>query len=136
MFLFSAHYHPCSLFPDLPSRYAVILAFDVKVERDAQEMADREGIKVFQADIIYHLFDRFMAYREELKKRNKELHKHIAVFPCKLRILSQHIFNARNPIVMGVSVEGGIVKQGTPIIVPSREVRIGVMDSSSVIAFF
>eukprot|EP00057_Strongylocentrotus_purpuratus_P031041 XP_783409.3 PREDICTED: eukaryotic translation initiation factor 5B [Strongylocentrotus purpuratus] len=115
--------------------YAVILAFDVKVERDAQEMADREGIKVFQADIIYHLFDRFMAYREELKKRNKELHKHIAVFPCKLRILSQHIFNARNPIVMGVSVEGGIVKQGTPIIVPSREVRIGIMDSSSVIAY-
>eukprot|EP00057_Strongylocentrotus_purpuratus_P023372 XP_011677846.1 PREDICTED: eukaryotic translation initiation factor 5B [Strongylocentrotus purpuratus] len=111
-------------------QYAVILAFDVKVERDAQEMADREGIKVFQADIIYHLFDRFMAYREELKKRNKELHKHIAVFPCKLRILSQHIFNARNPIVMGVSVEGGIVKQGTPIIVPSREnCEIGVVSS-------
>ena len=39
-------------------KYAVILAFDVKVERDAQEMADREGVKIFQADIIYHLFDR------------------------------------------------------------------------------
>ena len=39
-------------------KYAVILAFDVKVERDAQEMADREVVKIFQADIIYHLFDR------------------------------------------------------------------------------
>ena len=39
-------------------KYAVILAFDVKVEREAQEMADREGVKIFQADIIYHLFDR------------------------------------------------------------------------------
>lgn len=40
-------------------KYAVILAFDVKIERDAQEMADREGVKIFQADIIYHLFDRY-----------------------------------------------------------------------------
>ena len=39
-------------------KFAVILAFDVKIERDAQEMADREGVKIFQADIIYHLFDR------------------------------------------------------------------------------
>ena len=39
-------------------KFAVILAFDVKVERDAQEMADREKVKIFQADIIYHLFDR------------------------------------------------------------------------------
>ena len=85
-------------------------------------MADRENIRVFQADIIYHLFDRFMAYREEIKKRNKEQYKNIAVFPCKLRILPQHIFNARNPIVMGVVVEGGIVKQGSPIIVPSKDV--------------
>ena len=39
-------------------KFAVILAFDVKVERDAQEMADKEKVKIFQADIIYHLFDR------------------------------------------------------------------------------
>jgi hypothetical protein len=38
-------------------RYATILAFDVKVERDAQELADSLGVKIFQADIIYHLFD-------------------------------------------------------------------------------
>jgi translation initiation factor IF-2 len=29
------------------------------VEKDAQEMADREGVRIFQADIIYHLFDRY-----------------------------------------------------------------------------
>jgi hypothetical protein len=42
----------------------VILAFDVKVERDAQELADSVGVKIFTADIIYHLFDKFMNYRE------------------------------------------------------------------------
>lgn len=45
-------------------RFAVILAFDVKVERDAQELADSLGVKIFTADIIYHLFDKFMNYRE------------------------------------------------------------------------
>lgn len=42
--------------------YAVILAFDVKVEREAQEMADQLGVRIFQADIIYHLFDAFTQY--------------------------------------------------------------------------
>ena len=48
----------------LSSRFAVILAFDVRIERDAQELADSLGVKIFSADIIYHLFDKFTAYRE------------------------------------------------------------------------
>ena len=55
-----------------------------------------------------------------MKKR--EEFRHIAVFPCKLRILPQHIFNTRDPIVVGVMVEGGIVKEGTPVVVPSQNV--------------
>lgn len=70
-------------------RYATILAFDVKVERDAQDLADTLGVKIFQADIIYHLFDKFMAYREELRQKKRDEFKHIAVFPCKLKILPQ-----------------------------------------------
>ena len=42
----------------------MVLAFDVKVERDAQDYADKEGIKIFTAEIIYHLFDKFTAYCE------------------------------------------------------------------------
>merc|ERR1712013_555117 len=53
-------------------KFAVILAFDVKVERDAQEMADRENVKIFQADIIYHLFDRFTEYQADIVKKKKE----------------------------------------------------------------
>jgi len=101
--------------------HAVILAFDVKVERDAQEMADQVGVKIFTAEIIYHLFDKFTAYQTELKAKKKEQFKHLAVFPCKLRILPQFIFNARDPIVVGVSVEDGLLVPGTPIAVPSKE---------------
>lgn len=111
-------------------QFATILAFDVKVEREAQEMADSLGVKIFQADIIYHLFDKFMAYRDELKQKKREEFRSIAVFPCKLKILPQFIFNSRDPIVMGVMVESGIVKVGTPICVPSKEfVDIGIVTS-------
>nr|XP_018899870.1 PREDICTED: eukaryotic translation initiation factor 5B [Bemisia tabaci] len=110
------------------SRYATILAFDVKVERDAQELADAVGVKIFQADIIYHLFDKFTAYTEELKQKKRDEFKSIAVFPCKLRVLPQFIFNSRDPIVMGVMIEAGIVKEGTPICVPSKEfVELGIV---------
>ncbi|XP_011138422.1 eukaryotic translation initiation factor 5B isoform X1 [Harpegnathos saltator] len=112
------------------SQYATILAFDVKIEKDAQELADSLGVKIFQADIIYHLFDKFTAYREELKQRKRDEHKHIAVFPCKLKILPQYVFNSRDPIVVGVMVEAGIVKEGTPLCVPSKDfVDLGMVTS-------
>lgn len=40
-------------------RYAVVLAFDVKVLPEAQYFADTNGIKIYTARIIYHLFDMF-----------------------------------------------------------------------------
>lgn len=116
----------CSVMLEHEPMYAVVLAFDVKIERDAQEYADKEGIKIFSAEIIYHLFDQFTAYCEEYKEKKREQYKHLAVYPCKLRILPQHIFNTRDPIVVGVNVEAGTVRLGTPIVVPSQNrVMIG-----------
>ncbi|XP_014678339.1 PREDICTED: eukaryotic translation initiation factor 5B-like, partial [Priapulus caudatus] len=108
-------------------QFACILAFDVKVERDGQEMADSLGVRIFQADIIYHLFDSFTSYQNDYKKRKQEEFKHLAVFPCKLRVLPQFIFNSRDPIVLGVSVEAGTIKHGTPLCVPTKEfVCVGI----------
>ncbi|KAK6486741.1 eukaryotic translation initiation factor 5B-like [Huso huso] len=111
-------------------QYAVILAFDVKIERDSQELADTLGVRVFSAEIIYHLFDAFTKYREDYKKQKQDEFKHIAVFPCKIRILPQFIFNSRDPIVMGVNIEAGVLRQGTLLCVPSKGfVEIGIVTS-------
>ncbi|XP_053205506.1 eukaryotic translation initiation factor 5B-like [Panonychus citri] len=119
-----------SVMLEIAPDYAVILAFDVKVERDAQELADQLGVKIFTAEIIYHLFDKFTAYRDDLKKKRKEQYKNTAVFPCKLRILPQFIFNARDPIVLGVSVEEGLLVPGVPLAVPTKEnLEIGQVTS-------
>ncbi|KAF8084986.1 hypothetical protein N665_0688s0007 [Sinapis alba] len=101
--------------------YATILAFDVKVTTDARELADEMGVKIFCADIIYHLFDQFKAYIESIKEEKKKESADEAVFPCVLKILPNCVFNKRDPIVLGVDVVEGILKIGTPICVPSRE---------------
>lgn len=75
-------------------------------------MADKLGLKIFTADIIYHLFDKFTAYQDDLKEKYKAQHRLSAVFPCKLKILPNCIFNKRNPIVLGVSIEDGVVIPG------------------------
>jgi len=60
--------------------------------------------------------------REELRQKKRQENAHLAIFPCKLRILPQHVFKTRDPIVVGVSIEDGVLKVGTPLAVPSKEV--------------
>ncbi|KAK1570475.1 hypothetical protein Q3G72_002518 [Acer saccharum] len=101
--------------------YAAILAFDVKVTQEARELADELGVKIFIADIIYHLFDQFKAYIDNLKEEKKREAAEEAVFPCVLRIVPNCIFNTKDPIILGVDVLEGIAKVGTPICIPQRD---------------
>jgi translation initiation factor 5B len=99
--------------------YATILAFDVPIEREARDHAVEMGVRIFTADIIYHLFDSFTRYMEDLAERRRSEAAAIAVFPCIIKILPQHVFNQKDPIIVGVEVLEGILKLGTPLCVPS-----------------
>jgi len=105
--------------------FATILAFDVKIDRDATDLAKEMGVKIFKKDIIYHLFDAFTAYLEELDVARREGSKHEVVFPCILEILPDHIYARKNPIIMGVKVISGIVKPGTPMCVIKKSPETG-----------
>lgn len=93
--------------------YAVMLCFDVKVDREAQAYADENGIKIFTADIIYHLFDDFTKHMKQLVEQRKEDSKLLAVFPCVLTPIA--VFNKKDPIVVGVDVTEGSLRLLTPI---------------------
>lgn len=55
-------------------KFAVILAFDVPVNREARDLAESMGIRIFTADIIYHLFDQFQAYLKYVRHRSPSLY--------------------------------------------------------------
>ncbi|CAI6444912.1 CBM_HP2_G0000230.mRNA.1.CDS.1 [Saccharomyces cerevisiae] len=93
--------------------YAVMLCFDVKVDKEAEQYAEQEGIKIFNADVIYHLFDSFTAYQEKLLEERRKDFLDYAIFPCVLQTLQ--IINKRGPMIIGVDVLEGTLRVGTPI---------------------
>lgn len=46
---------------DKKPEFAVVLSFDVKMDPDARKFAEKHQIRIFEANIIYHLFDQFKA---------------------------------------------------------------------------
>ncbi|KAL6526259.1 hypothetical protein OROMI_029899 [Orobanche minor] len=52
--------------------YAAILAFDVEVTPEALDLAEELGVKIFIADIVYHLFDQVKAYIDNLEEERKK----------------------------------------------------------------
>jgi len=100
--------------------YATILGFDVKVGPDARKLAADMGVRIFTADIIYHLFDQCKKYFEDVRQARRNEASDTAVFPCVLEVLPQHIYRTRSPMLMGVMVKEGIAKIGTPLVVPSK----------------
>lgn len=94
-------------------QFAVMLCFDVKVDKEAQAYADEIGVKIFTADIIYHLFDDFTKHMAQIAEQKKEESKLLAVFPCVLKPVA--VFNKKDPIVIGVDVVEGSLRLLTPI---------------------
>jgi len=107
-------------------QYAVILSFDVPVNKEAKLMADKEGVEIMTADIIYHLFDKFTAYMEKVNANKKQEMKDDAVFPVILQIDKQCIFRKKDPMVFGVDILDGQLRIGTPLCVPEKgDIAIG-----------
>ena len=120
-----------SIMHDKPeaSKYAVILSFDVSVDKEAIELSAKSNVKIFTADIIYHLFDQFTAHMKQLEeeeKRNAQKAGEV-IWPVELEILPQFIINNRNPIILGCTVKEGELRLGTPIVavVPKKDPSAG-----------
>ena len=97
--------------------FATVLAFDVKVTPEARDAAEHLGVRIFTADIIYHLTDQFDAYLKSTTAAKQEASLEAAVFPVIARVNPLYVFNKRDPIVVGVDVLEGKLRLGTPLCV-------------------
>jgi len=116
----------CGVMLEKAKEFAVMLCFDVKVDKEARQYADDIGVKIFEADIIYHLFDKFTAHMKSLEEQRKEDSKMLAVFPCVLAPVA--VFNKKDPIVVGVDVIEGNLRLLTPICAIKKNPVTGVKE--------
>lgn len=96
----------------------------MKVSHDAQVYADEMGVRIFTANIIYHLTDQFEKFMAETLKEAQEASAADAVFPVICRIVPTAIFNARNPIVLGLDIVEGSLRIGTPLCIVRDEAEV------------
>ncbi|KAJ2111604.1 eukaryotic translation initiation factor 5B, partial [Coemansia sp. RSA 922] len=98
--------------------YAVMLCFDVKFDKDAERMAKELGLLVYTADIIYHLVDNYMAHNARIAEQKRKELADRTIYPCIMKIISEeHVFNTRSGLLLGVDIEEGHLRLGTPICV-------------------
>jgi len=95
--------------------YGVILAFNVKVLPEAKELAEKEGIKIFQNNVIYRLIEEFEEWLKQLKEEERRKILETLVRPGKIRILPGFVFRRSDPAIVGVEVLGGVIKPKYPL---------------------
>lgn len=104
-------------------RYAMILCFDILIDKDTQEFAKTMNVKIVTAKIIYHLVDQYRAHIRDTIASEKSEHAREVVFPCALEIIPTCIFTKRSPLILGVKVKQGSLRLGTPLFAKKNKVE-------------
>ncbi len=97
----------------------VIAGFNVKVERPAQELAERLGVSIGTFDIIYKLTEWLGV---EIAKRQPR--EHVEEKTGSARILK--VFSSeKQRVVLGGRVEEGVLKEGGEVRLMRRDLELG-----------
>lgn len=104
-------------------QYAMILCFDVSIDKDTLEFAKSMNVKIVSAKIIYHLVDQYRAHISDTIASEKAEHAREVVFPCALEIIPTCIFTKRSPLVLGVEVKQGSLRLGTPLFAKKSKIE-------------
>lgn len=114
-------------------KYACVLCFNVEISADAKTFAQQNDIKIFSAEIIYHLTDMYAKYIEDLKVKAREAARAQMVWPVEFQYLEKSLIHRSKPIIIGIKVLDGTLKKGTPISTIGENARfIGTVDSIQV----
>ncbi len=97
----------------------IILGFNVKVEREAREIAERLGVQIATFEIIYKLAE-FLG--EELEKRRPRLEAEVVTGAAKIL---KFFSGQKGRVVVGGRVEDGALKLHQEVKIMRRDAEIG-----------
>ena len=104
--------------------YGAILAFGVKISDDAEELAETEGIEIFQDPIIYGLIDTYIVWRSEIISFAQKAEKDLVQLPTKIKLLPNHTFRKNKPAIIGIEILSGKLMQ-RDILIKEDNKRVG-----------
>jgi translation initiation factor 5B len=87
-----------------------ILAFGVKILPDAEEEAEKAGVKIFKEQIIYNLIDNYLEWVKTEREAKIEREFEKLVKPGKILVLPGFVFRRAKPAIFGVEILGGQLK--------------------------
>ncbi|MFA5126168.1 MAG: translation initiation factor IF-2 [archaeon] len=90
----------------------VILGFNVIIDSDATQEAEKRGIKIFNEKVIYHLIENYKNWVQESKKLAKQNEIACLVWPVEFELLPGKVFRNNKPAIVGVKVLEGKLKEG------------------------
>lgn len=94
---------------------AAILAFNVKVLKEAEEEAKIRNVKVFVNNIIYRLVEEYVDWRKHMKETERKRLFDSLVRPAKLKVLRGYVFRRSDPAIVGIEILGGVLRPGAPL---------------------
>ncbi|RLI89756.1 MAG: translation initiation factor IF-2, partial [Candidatus Altiarchaeales archaeon] len=108
--------------------YGVIMAFNSKILKEAEQLAKDKKIKIFSSNVIYKLTEDYEEWvKREKEKEKEELLKKV-VTPAKIRLLPNYVFRQSNPAIVGIEVLAGTLTKQTRLLRPDGKVVGRVKD--------
>lgn len=98
---------------------AIVVGFNVKVERQAQDLAERLNVEIDTFDIIYELSDWLNTALKNRTPRMEEMKT-----TGKVKVL-KYFSSQKNLHVLGARVEEGLIKMNQKVKITRRDVEIG-----------
>jgi len=103
-----------------------VLAFDVDVEDEAHELANKNNITILTDGTIFRLFSQYENFRLSSINQRKDAHRHLVVYPCVLSILKDKVFNKKGPFIFGVRVVDGSLHVNTPLVTVIKGTKLTI----------
>jgi len=88
--------------------YGIIIGFNVKVDKNAEEFLKSYNIKIILGNVIYRMLEDIQNYVNELTK--KKLPEDLPPV-AKIRILPAHVFRRSSPAIVGIEVLAGELRK-------------------------
>jgi translation initiation factor 5B len=106
--------------------YSVVMGFNVEILPDALDELQKTDVKLFMSDVIYRLVEDYEEHVDDLKALTEKQRSEAIIKPGKFRILPNHTFRQSKPAVVGVEIEGGLIKKKLNVMNESGN-RVGVI---------